>query len=372
MPIDRRAISNFDWFLFGLALFISLLGIMTIFSATRPIGLEEGSNLYLKQMIWLCIAIIVMGLVVMVDYTWFERYAGVMYVAGILSLVLVLFVGKVGMGAKRWIQIGPLTIQPSEIFKILFMILIASRISKIRGNLNFIDVVKIGILYLMLPFLLILREPDLGSGMILGIIFFFVILLRGFYKKALVIMVIIGTISGLFLGNVVWSKLKPYQKNRIVAFVNPKVDPSGIGYQIEQSKITVGSGRFIGKGYLKGTQGPFRFLPENHTDFIFSVFAEEWGFFGSFLLLLLYLTVILRGFDTAIKAKDSFGRFLAISIVIMFFVYFLINVGMVLGMMPVVGVPFPFMSYGGTALVTNFAAIGILINVRMRRFALFY
>lgn len=372
MTIDRRAINNFDWFLFGLVLFISLLGVMTIYSATRPVGLEEGSNLYLKQLVWLCVAIMVMAFFVMVDYTWFEKYAGTLYVAGLVSLILVLLVGKVGMGAKRWIQIGPLTFQPSETFKVFFIILIASRISKIRGNLNFIDVVKIGILYLMLPFLLILKEPDLGSGMILGIIFFFVILLRGFYKKALVIMVIIGTISGLFLGNVVWSKLKPYQKNRIIAFVNPKVDPSGIGYQIEQSKITVGSGRFAGKGYLKGTQGPFRFLPENHTDFIFSIFAEEWGFIGSFLLLFLYLLVILRGFDTALKAKDGFGRFLAVSIVIMFFVYLLINVGMVLGVMPVVGVPFPFMSYGGTALVTNFAAIGLLINVRMRRFALFY
>jgi len=217
-----------------------------------------------------------------------------------------------------------LTIQPSEIFKVFFIILIASKISKIRGNLNFLDVVKIGIIYLMLPFLLILKEPDLGSGLILFVIFFLVTILRGFYKKALVIMIIVGTISGLFLGNVVWSKLKPYQKNRIIAFINPKVDPSGIGYQIEQSKITVGSGRFLGKGYLKGTQGPFRFLPENHTDFIFSVFAEEWGFIGSFFLLLLYLLVILRGLDTAIKAKDGFGRFLAISIVIMFFVYFLI------------------------------------------------
>jgi len=372
MSIDRRAISNFDWFLFGIVLFVSLLGVMTIYSATRPVGLEEGSHLYLKQLMWLCIAIIAMVFMVMVDYTWFERYAGVLYVAGVLSLVLVLVLGKVGMGAKRWIQLGPLTIQPSETFKILFIILIASKISKVRGNLTFLDVIKIGLLYLMLPFLLILKEPDLGSGMILVIIFFLVTLLRGFYKKALVIMLIIGTISGLFLGNVVWSKLKPYQKNRIIAFVNPKVDPSGIGYQIEQSKITVGSGKIVGKGYLKGTQGPFRFLPENHTDFIFSVFAEEWGFLGSFVLLFLYLIVILRGFDTALKAKDGFGRFLAISIVIMFFVYLLINVGMVLGVMPVVGVPFPFMSYGGTALVTNFAAIGMLINVRMRRFALFY
>ena len=169
-----------------------------------------------------------------------------------------------------------------------------------------------------------------------------------------------------------WTGLKDYQKNRIIAFVDPEVDPSGIGYHINQSKIAIGSGEFLGKGYLEGTQGPFRFLPEKHTDFIFAVFAEEWGFLGSVFLLSLYLLLILRGLDTASKAKDDFGRLLALGITFMFSIYFFVNVGMTLGIMPVVGIPLPFMSYGGTALLSNYISIGVLINIRTRRFSLFY
>jgi rod shape determining protein RodA len=234
------------------------------------------------------------------------------------------------------------------------------------------DIMKAIALFLLVPIALIIKEPDLGSALILAIIFFSILLMRGVYKKALVIIIVIGMISAPFLGKIVWGQLKDYQKNRLVAFVKPEVDPSGIGYQIEQSKITIGSGRFLGKGYMKGTQGPFRFLPEKHTDFIFSVFAEEWGFLGCAVIFVAYLILLMRGIDTALRAKDSFGRLMAFSIVLMFLIYFVINVGMTIGMMPVVGVPLPFMSYGGTALVSNFAAAGLLINVRMRRFALFY
>jgi rod shape determining protein RodA len=169
-----------------------------------------------------------------------------------------------------------------------------------------------------------------------------------------------------------WEGLKDYQKNRIIAFMEPDVDPAGIGYHLTQSKISIGSGELLGKGYLSGTQGPLRFLPEKHTDFIFSVFSEEWGFAGCLLLLAVYLMLFLRGMDTAVRAKDQFGRLTAAGITAMFFVYFLVNVGMTIGIMPVVGVPLPFMSYGGTALLSNFIAAGILINIRTRRFELFY
>jgi rod shape determining protein RodA len=185
-------------------------------------------------------------------------------------------------------------------------------------------------------------------------------------------MVLLGLISIPFIGSIFWEGLKDYQKNRLVVFLEPQVDPSGIGYHITQSKVAIGSGKLIGKGYLKGTQGPFRFLPEKHTDFVFAVFAEEWGFTGSIFLLFLYFAFILRGLDTARKAKDEFGRNLAIGISFMFTIYFFVNLGMTLGIMPVVGVPLPFMSYGGTALLTNFIAAGILINIRTRRFELFY
>lgn len=197
-------------------------------------------------------------------------------------------------------------------------------------------------------------------------------LAKGLLKKVIITIVVIGIISLPFIGNIMWTGLKDYQKNRLIAFIEPEVDPAGIGYHINQSKIAVGSGEFLGKGYLKGTQGPFRFLPEKHTDFIFAVFAEEWGFAGSVFLLSLYLLLIMRGLDTARKAKDDFGRLLALGITFMFSIYFFVNIGMTLGIMPVVGIPLPFMSYGGTALLSNYISIGVLINIRTRRFSLFY
>ena len=372
ISLDRRTIQNFDWFTFGLVLFMSIVGILTIYSTTRPIGTEEASNFYLKQILWLGIAIVALLVCVSFDYTWLSRISVQLYVIGLISLVLVLIVGKTGLGARRWLQIGPLNIQPSEFFKIIFIVIFTQYVAKMRGRLELMDIIKAIALFLLVPVALIIKEPDLGSALILVIIFFSILLMRGVYKKALVIIIVIGMISAPFLGRIVWGQLKDYQKNRLVAFVKPEVDPSGIGYQIEQSKITIGSGRFLGKGYMKGTQGPFRFLPEKHTDFIFSVFAEEWGFVGCAVIFIAYLMLLMRGIDTALRAKDSFGRLMAFSIVLMFLIYFVINVGMTIGMVPVVGVPLPFMSYGGTALVSNFAAAGLLINVRMRRFALFY
>jgi len=223
-----------------------------------------------------------------------------------------------------------------------------------------------------IPFVLLFKQPDLGTAVVVLLIFISVSLVKGLQKKVIALIVVIGIISLPFLGNILWTGLKDYQKNRIVAFMDPEVDPSGIGYHINQSKIAIGSGEFLGKGYLNGTQGPFRFLPEKHTDFIFAVFAEEWGFVGSVFLLSLYLLLILRGLDTASKAKDDFGRLLALGITFMFCIYFFVNVGMTLGIMPVVGIPLPFMSYGGTALLSNYISIGVLINIRTRRFSLFY
>ena len=220
--------------------------------------------------------------------------------------------------------------------------------------------------------MLILRQPDLGTALILFFIFIAMILVAGIRKKIILSIVLIGLVTLPVAGKFMWDGLKGYQKQRIIAFVDPQADPQGVGYHIHQSKVSIGAGGFWGKGYMKVTQGPYRFLPENHTDFIFSIFAEEWGFAGSMALFLMYLIIIWRGFDTAGKARDHEGRFLALGVTFMFFLYFIINVGMTLGMLPVVGVPLPLMSYGGTALLSNFLAISLIENVRMRRFALYY
>lgn len=371
--IDRRLIKNFDWATFSLILVLSIVGIMTIYSATRPtLGAGEHPDFYLKQMLWLTISICALLLVVFFDYRWFYRLAYPFYGIGLVLLSAVLIAGRSSMGARRWLSMGPVSFQPSEFFRILFIIgfssYLVNRGQDLKGKMSTGSI----FLFAIVPMLLVMKQPDLGTAILLTFLFLILSLAKGIRRKLIAIAVVIGLISVPFLGHIFWDGLKDYQKNRLVAFIDPEVDPAGIGYHINQSKISIGSGGIAGKGYLKGTQGPLRFLPEKHTDFIFSVFAEEWGFVGSFMLLGTYLLLFLRGLDTAAKAKDEFGRLVAVGITGMFFIYFTVNIGMTLGMTPVVGVPLPFISYGGTSLLSNFIAAGILINIRTRRFELFY
>jgi rod shape determining protein RodA len=372
--IDRRLIRNFDWLTLSLVLFITVLGILTIFSATRQPSAGEAvqSTFYIKQIVWMGIGMLALILFVSFDYIWLSRIAIPLYATGLILLFFVLVAGRTGMGAQRWISLGPLSFQPSEFFKLMFIIMLANYYSFSREPLNTTGLLRVFFFVVFLPFLLLFKQPDLGTGIVVLLIFMSVSLAKGLKRKVIALIVILGLVSLPFLGSIMWTGLKDYQKNRIIAFLEPEVDPSGIGYHIKQSKIAVGSGEFFGKGYLQGTQGPFRFLPEKHTDFVFSVFAEEWGFAGSLFLLSLYLLLIMRGLDTARKAKDDFGRLLALGITFMFCIYFFVNIGMTLGMMPVVGIPLPFMSYGGTALLSNYISIAVLINIRTRRFSLFY
>ena len=373
MKIDRRLIKNFDLVTFLIIIGMAVIGIMTIYSATRhPIPGGGMPTYYMRQLYWLLVSILSLIAIVSFDYMWLRRFAYLFYGAGIFLLVLVLFLGRTGMGAQRWLNLGIFSFQPSEVFRLLYLITISRYLSELQGEVTLASLVRTFFLLTFVPIAMLIEQPDLGTAVILLLVFFSVVTVKGLHRKALVLVVLIGLVSVPFLGHIFWGGLKDYQKNRLVAFLEPESDPSGIGYHINQSKIAIGSGGFSGKGYLKGTQGPFRFLPEKHTDFVFSVFAEEWGFAGSFVLLFLYLSLILRGLDTARKAKDEFGSLLALGISFMFTIYFFVNVGMTLGIMPVVGVPLPFMSYGGTSLLANFIAAGILINIRTRRFELFY
>jgi len=372
--IDRRLIQNFDWLTLSIVILISTIGILTIFSATRQPSAGESvqATFYIKQMVWLVISLLALILFISFDYIWLGRIALPLYVTGLILLLIVLIAGRTGMGAQRWLSLGPLSFQPSEFFKLMFIVMLSSYYSFIRESLGISGLMRVFLLVVLVPFILLFKQPDLGTAIVVLLIFISVSLAKGLHRKVIIIIVVVGIISLPFLGNIMWTGLKDYQKNRIIAFIDPEVDPSGIGYHINQSKIAIGSGEFLGKGYLEGTQGPFRFLPEKHTDFIFAVFAEEWGFLGSVFLLSLYLLLILRGLDTASKAKDDFGRLLALGITFMFSIYFFVNVGMTLGIMPVVGIPLPFMSYGGTALLSNYISIAVLINIRTRRFSLFY
>mgnify|MGYP001615262671 CR=1 FL=1 len=372
--IDRRLLKNFDWSMLLVAVALSLIGIMTIYSATRPVLDADQQSFYLKQFYWLAFSLLFLFLIVSIDYRWFIKFAYPAFIFGMVLLIAVFIVGIKGMGAQRWLPLGFFSFQPSEFFKLFFIVAFSRYLSDIRQSvpIDFKQLVKMTLIFFAAPVFLILKQPDLGTAMILFFVFSSMIVIAGTKKKIMVVAIIIGLLSLPFMGNILWGGLKEYQKQRLIAFVDPHVDPQGVGYHINQSKVSIGSGGFLGKGYLKGTQGPLKFLPEKHTDFIFSVFAEEWGFAGSAVLFLLYLFIILRGFDTAIRARDPAGSFLATGVTSILFFYFVVNVGMTLGMVPVVGVPMPFMSYGGTALLSNFLAIGILTNVRMRRFALFY
>ncbi|MBF0343119.1 MAG: rod shape-determining protein RodA [Nitrospirae bacterium] len=368
--INRKYLKLFDWYTLLLLVVISLTGVLTIYSATRPILSSHQPSYYIKQLLWIVIGIVCVFAVVLYDYLWLKNFAYVLYIFGIVMLVLVLMVGRSGLGAQRWFDVGIFSFQPSELFRVILIVAIGKYLSSVKGQLTKWPLGFSAIIFGLLPFILIIKQPHLGTGLILLMTYFFMALSKKIERRIIITLVVLAVMVAPLLIKPMWNSLKDYQKKRIVAFIDPSRDPRGIGYQIEQSKITIGAGMIFGRGYLKGTQGPLKFLPEKHTDFIFSVFAEEWGFAGSIFIFALYLLLFMRGIDTAMKAKDDFARHVAIGITFMLFLYFLINIGMVIGVMPVVGVPIPLMSYGGTSIVTNYIAVGILINIRMRRLVL--
>jgi rod shape determining protein RodA len=301
-----------------------------------------------------------------VNYIHLERLAYPIYALSILLLAATLLKGRTTAGATRWLDIGFISFQPSEFVKIAMIIILSKYLSKIKISLNGLslkDLIVPGIIALI-PFILIAKQPDMGTAIIIFLIFASMV---NFAKVGLKTLIGIAAIS-LPLFPLAWHFLKDYQKVRLMNFLDPTLDPLGSGYHILQSKIAIGSGGFFGKGFTNGTQGQLRFLPEHHTDFIFSVMAEEWGFIGAFITVVLYLVLILRGLNIAQNAKDRLGAFLSFGVSFMLMWHILINIGMVTGMLPVVGIPLPFMSYGGSFLLATMVGAGILINVNMRRF----
>ncbi|MDH4027733.1 MAG: rod shape-determining protein RodA [Nitrospirota bacterium] len=372
--VDRRLIENFDWGILLVSVALSLIGVMTIYSSTRPL-LDSAQNPYfLRQLYWIILSLVAFIFVISIDYKWFIKFAYFFFAFGIVLLLIVAVAGKEGMGARRWIDIGFLSFQPSEFFKLFFVMALSRYLSSFEhpGNLGLGKLLNLTLVFFIVPAVFVLKQPDLGTALIILFIFLSMIMTAGVRKKIVLVTVILGLITLPFAGNFAWKGLKGYQKQRILTFIDPQSDPRGTGYHVTQSKVSIGSGGLLGKGFMKGTQGAYKFLPEKHTDFIFSTFAEEWGFFGSLVLFILYLFLIWRGLDTAKRARDLEGSFLALGVTYMFSFYFIINVGMTLGMIPVVGVPLPLLSYGGTALLSNFLAISLIENVRMRRFALYY
>ncbi len=360
---DRRLLTHFDWVLLLLVVLVAAIGIINLFSATSASA--NALPAYLKQVYWLGLGLFIALGMCAFDYRHLDYLGFLLYGLSILLLLIVLLLGKTSMGATRWISLGGFNLQPSEIMKIVIIITLARYFSA-RDHFSAYSLTELGVPFLLLslPVLLIVKQPDLGTAMLLIFIGGTITLFAGIRRLTLLCLGISGG-AGVFGG---WFLLHDYQKERIRTFLDPERDPLGTGYHIIQSKIAVGSGGFFGRGFMHGTQSQLSFLPERHTDFAFSVFAEEWGFAGSLVLILLYLLIIIWGIYIARRAADKFGMLLALGVVAMLFWHIVVNLGMVIGLLPVVGVPLPLFSYGGTSMITTMIGVGLLLNVSMRRF----
>lgn len=372
MKHERRFLPNFDWTFFFAVMILVGIGLLSVYSATYSMG-GGRHGLFVKQAWWLGIGSMMMMMSLMPDYHSLQRWAYPLYVVAVLSLAAVLVAGRTGMGAQRWLPLGPLSFQPSELAKLILVISLAKYFSEdgVTEGHTLGQLVKPFVM-VAVPMALVVKQPDLGTALMLLFIFCAMVAVTGIKLRSLAYLVIAGILTMPVAWSFFWGHLKGYQKDRILTFINPESDPSGAGYHVIQSKIAIGSGALTGKGYLNGTQSQLSFLPERHTDFIFSVISEEWGFVGSLLVLLVFLFVILWGVEAAHRAKDRFGALLTVGVTSMISFYVIINIGMTLGIMPVVGVPLPLISYGGTSALTTMVALGLVLNVNMRRYQLFY
>ncbi len=363
---DRRLLQCFDWGLLALTAAIAFMGLVALYSAVSAGAPALEKVLFKKQIIWYSGGLAVMIACFLIDYKVYERYAHVIYGASVVSLISVLFFGKLVGGSKRWLALGPISIQPSEMAKIAVVLILARYFSKIANDrgLSLKDLLAPFALTLV-PFLLIVRQPDLGTAMVVALIAGSMTLFVKIERRSLYFLAGAAGVTGI-LGWFFF--LKGYQKQRIMTFLDPDRDPLGAGYHIIQSKIAIGSGMISGKGFLKGTQNTLSFLPEQHTDFIFSVLAEEWGLLGSGAVLLIFLMIIAWGLSIAGRCRDPFGTILSVGLTVIIAWQVFINIGMVMGLMPVVGVTLPFISYGGSSTITMMICIGLLLNVSMRRF----
>jgi len=372
--IDRRLLRDFDWVMLGLTLALSAVGAVGVYSATH--GAEGVSPLFYDHLRRLGVGLAALLLATVIDYHILLHFAWIAYGLGLAALLAVDVFGMVGMGAQRWLSLGVVSIQPSEFFKLALVLVIARFFSGLRKPSPFVwaDIWPIA-LATAVPFLLVMKQPDLGTALIIAGIFVIMLFVAGvdvrlFAWTAGGGLALAGALFGLNVLGVFnpLGFLHEYQLKRIRVLFDPDLDPLGAGYHISQSKIAIGSGGVSGKGFLGGTQSGLNFLPQQHTDFIYSVISEEWGFAGSVAVLALMVLLILWAVQTAQKARDFTGSLLAMGVATVFFLHCTINIGMTTGILPVVGIPLPLLSYGGSSVLTTFAGIGLIMNVKMRRY----
>lgn len=356
------AIKKYDFSFFGISTAIFLIGILNLYSATHA---TSESNIYTTQLMWYFFSLIIGFIVSLIQPKNFFRYAYFGYLACVILLALVLVVGQKGMGAQRWILIGPFRLQPSELTKVGAVLALSRWFSLHEPDkeMNLKDLI-IPFIIAFIPTLLIVVEPDLGTGLLVLLIFLVMAFYRRLNLKTITIIVIFGIISG---GLMYQFGLKDYQKRRVMTFIDPSADAKGSGYNAIQSKIAIGSGQFLGKGFKKSTQASLNYLPENHTDFAFSVFNEEHGFIGALFLISLYVILFWRYLWLSQSVSKIFDSIAAVGLMAIFFWHTFVNMGMVMGLMPVVGLPLPFVSYGGSALLTFGICNGIATSMSNSR-----
>jgi rod shape determining protein RodA len=362
---DRPRVQDFDWTLLAIVGAISGIGVLEIYSSTHASGM---AGMQWKQLIWIAAGVAGMFLISRIDYHTLLDQAPAFYAFGVFSLLVVLVIGYSRLGAKRWISIGGVAnLQVSELMKLIIIIVLARFFSEVRTDrLTLRDLVKVALLTIV-PVALILKQPDLGTAMVLVPVAVVGAFLAGIEWKHLAVgVILIGAL--IPVGWHMRTHLKPYQQQRIETFLHPEEDQRGAGYQILQSEIAVGSGGFWGKGFGKGSQNQLGFVPVRYSDFILAALAEEQGFIGVCIVLLLYLGLILRLVDNAQKAKDRAGMYVVAGVTAILGFHVLVNASMVIGYMPVTGIPLPLMSYGGSSTAFVFLALGLVMNVRMRRF----
>jgi rod shape determining protein RodA len=352
---------RYDFSFIGSMSAIFLVGLLNLYSATHSQAHEGLDSLYKSQLVWFFISVAVAISISFLNPKTFERFSYLGYIATLFLVFLVLLMGKVGMGAQRWLVIGPIRMQPSEFMKMGLVLALARFFTKVNPEreLGFKDLIFPGII-VMVPAIMVIVQPDLGTGMLLLFIFSMMIFYKRLRWNTIATLGVIAVVSGVLMYNF---GLKEYQRKRIHTFIDPYQDAKGSGYNAIQSEIAIGSGRLFGKGFKNSSQASLNYLPENHTDFVFAIFNEEHGFFGSVFLIVLYLVFFMRLIWLATSVQRFFDSVLVIGIMSIFFWHAFINMAMVSGLLPIVGIPLPLMSYGGSSMLTFGVGVGIATSI---------
>ncbi len=361
MRIDSRLVFGFDWALFLAVMCLSGAGLAVIWSTTDGTTLN---TYFSRQLVYLGLATCVFLILLYFDYHLYCDFIVFIYASGMALLILVLILGQTIHANKSWIRMGDLAFQPSELMKIVVIVALAKYYAESERDHLELNELFIGGLIAFIPMGLVILQGDLGTAVTFVPIYVTLTFLGGLRKKHVLILLLAGAVA-VPIG---WMMLKGYQKGRIESVINPSRDPHGLGYQTIQSEIAIGSGRFLGKGFTQGSQGQLGFLPARHTDFIFAVLSEEKGFVGSISILALFLFALLRLLKVGREAKDKIGTLLVVGVASLFLFHAVVNIGMVVGLLPIAGIPLPFVSAGGSSLVSCFAATSLCMNVRIRRY----